>query len=1338
TGTAADEEFKGGGGNDTLTGGGGNDRLYGGAGNDIIDAGAGDDFLDGGLGNEILIGGLDSYVYEINRMSGMDIIQNFDPSGAGDNVRYSEDIDYTDLWFERSGDDLVITVIGESTSTTIEDWYVVPPGGQPANLFKIDLFLAGDRVNKTVDVESLVALMSTYSKPSNTTELATVLGSIGGQLDLLWGFDTAPVVTVPAAQNTDEATAFSFTISATDDFTAASQLAVVITSSDQSVIRDQDIVIGNADNNGNREITITPTTDGSGAATLTVYVADGNNIVTEKTVDVTVAASADTPALTVIDTGGNENTPIALNIEAYVTDDSEEISLITISGVPVGAALTRGVDQGAGVWQLGENDLSTVAIIPPVGSGTDITLTVAVTSREQSNVNSTAVAQDVFTITVNGRPTDLSFSGSVNENEGTNYVIGAVAVTDADIGDSYGFSLVNDAGGRFSIDEGTGQIRVKNPSLIDYAVAVSHIIRIKVTDAGGLAFEKDIIINVNDVNEAPNIGNFNFNISESAVTGISVGTVTATDPDAGLNGDLTYVITAGNSGGAFAIDGGGNITLAGSLDYEAQGQYALTVETRDRNGGAGYLVDSGIVTIQVMDVNEAPILNNDSFSINEGVGAGTLVGVLSAIDVDMGINGALDYQIVGGNTGNVFTIDDAGNIRTSGTINFEGQNSYSLTVKVSDRNGGAGNLSDTSTVSINVNNQNEAPTDIVWAGSFSVNEAAGNGTVVGQVSSIDQDSNQTYTYSLINNAGGRFAINSSTGQIMVNNAGLIDYESAISHNIRVRTTDQGGLLYEESKVISVGNQNEAPVIDNQSFTVPEHTSNQPNAVVANLSVSDPDNASSSYGKHTYSIISGDPDGYFTVDSAGVLRAQKKLDYENTARRNFSLTVEMTDGGGLSDPATIQVNLTDENEAPVVTGTGFSDSYITYNYTTSITLGNITVADPDAGDVPVEITRYVFGFGTGGFYTWTEVQQNYTLQFKLNGNLTTAVSISSSGDLTVQTADLILSSTFTVAGIDGIASTDNGLNIIEVIATDDEGFSSAFTYAFTPWEIFNFSLGPFYPVVIDLDGDGIELLGVDESGVLFDVNGDGIPEQVGWVSPDDGLLALDRNGNGVIDNGSEISFISDLPGAVSDLHGLTAFDTNANGFLDSGDAQYGDFLIWQDVNQNGISESGELKSLSEAGIDAFSLTRTPTGNEAVGGNIITATAEFVNASNQVIGVIGDVTLGYTELNESNGNAEDDRIVTGIDQQVIFNPLDNDTLSAPGNVKLSSVGQPFHGTVVVSANGDFIYTPDAGYTGTDEFEYAIYDSINGMSYAKIQISIADEITGTAGDDTFDYSL
>ncbi len=91
-----------------------------------------------------------------------------------------------------------------------------------------------------------------------------------------------------------------------------------------------------------------------------------------------------------------------------------------------------------------------------------------------------------------------------------------------------------------------------------------------------------------------------------------------------------------------------------------------------------------------------------------------------------------------------------------------------------------------------------------------VMENASNGTVVGTVAAIDPDSWDSHTFSLINNAGGRFAINGINGQITVANANLLNHEINSTHTVTVRATDSSGLTFDRVVTIGVTNTNEAP------------------------------------------------------------------------------------------------------------------------------------------------------------------------------------------------------------------------------------------------------------------------------------------------------------------------------------------------------------------------------------------------------------------------------------------------------------------------------------------------------------------------------------------------
>jgi hypothetical protein len=179
-----------------------------------------------------------------------------------------------------------------------------------------------------------------------------------------------------------------------------------------------------------------------------------------------------------------------------------------------------------------------------------------------------------------------------------------------------------------------------------------------------------------------------------------------------------------------------------------------------------------------------------------------------------------------------------------------------------------------------------------------------------------------------------------------------------------------------------------------------------------------------------------------------------------------------------------------------------------------------------------------------------------------------------------------------------------------------------------WHAFKNWVAPHVdPLVLDLDGDGIETVGISATThILFDHNNDGIKTGTGWVKGDDGLLVLDRNGNGVIDNGSELFGDSTMVNGVKATDGFSALraeDTNKNSKFDVGDTNFTTVAVWQDKNQNGISQTNELHTLSELGIKSINLASTATSGWLEGATQ-TATGTFTR-TNGTKGEVGNLNF-----------------------------------------------------------------------------------------------------------------
>ncbi|MCK9505527.1 MAG: hypothetical protein M0Q95_15270 [Porticoccaceae bacterium] len=151
-----------------------------------------------------------------------------------------------------------------------------------------------------------------------------------------------------------------------------------------------------------------------------------------------------------------------------------------------------------------------------------------------------------------------------------------------------------------------------------------------------------------------------------------------------------------------------------------------------------------------------------------------------------------------------------------------------------------------------------------------------------------------------------------------------------------------------------------------------------------------------------------------------------------------------------------------------------------------------------------------------------------------------------------------------------------------------------------------------PLTLDLDGEGIETLPANGM-VLFDHDGDGIKNGTGWIAPDDGLLVLDKNGNGLIDNGNELfgdnTIKSDGSLALNGFDALVDLDSNNDGVIDSNDAQFNNLRVWQDGNSDGISQAHELKTLAAAGVVAIHLENQAMVEDVGNGNVTNSVGTF---------------------------------------------------------------------------------------------------------------------------------
>jgi hypothetical protein len=511
-------------------------------------------------------------------------------------------------------------------------------------------------------------------------------------------------------------------------------------------------------------------------------------------------------------------------------------------------------------------------------------------------------------------------SSSIAENSANGTVVGTVAGTGVG-SNTLSYTLINDAGGRFAINTVTGLLTVANGAGLDYESATSQHIVVRMSNQYGQNVDQAFDIAVGNVNEAPNAANLSANkILQGAANGTVIGQVSGSDPDAGSV--LSYALTD-SAGGRFAINATtGQLTLADSsqISYAAAATHQVVVRVTDQGG----LSFDKTFTIQVRPPNFAPTdVQLSSTSVAENTAAGTVVATLSASDPNAG--DTFSYTITAG-AADKFAI--SGNqlvVRAGAVFDFEATPSLSLTIRVTDQDG----ASYDKTFTIGVTNVNEAPSDVTLGGG-TVAENAANGTVVGTAAGVDPDAGATLTYTLTNDAGGRFAINATTGIVTVANGSLLNYEAATSHSVVVRVTDQGGLTFDKTFTIGVTNVNEAPTGATLSGGGALFDNSVNGTVAGTVTGVDPD-----AGSVLSYALTNSAGGLFAINATTGVITLANAALLTPGASSPQVTVRVTDQGGLTFDQVLTLSVLPS----VITGTSGNDT-LTGNstYTTLIGLG----------------------------------------------------------------------------------------------------------------------------------------------------------------------------------------------------------------------------------------------------------------------------------------------------------------------------------------------------------------------------------------------------------------
>lgn len=173
-----------------------------------------------------------------------------------------------------------------------------------------------------------------------------------------------------------------------------------------------------------------------------------------------------------------------------------------------------------------------------------------------------------------------------------------------------------------------------------------------------------------------------------------------------------------------------------------------------------------------------------------------------------------------------------------------------------------------------------------------------------------------------------------------------------------------------------------------------------------------------------------------------------------------------------------------------------------------------------------------------------------------------------------------------------------------------------------------------PLTLDLNGDGLNTVALSTPPLLFDLNATGIKTSVGWIAPDDGLLVMDRNGNGAIDSGAELfgnatPSYSSTGKTANGFSALSQEDSNHDGVVDAQDTNWSKLEVWQDLNQDGLSQSDELSTLDELGIVSLGVGNTRNLQTLSNGNQVADLGTFTRTDGST-GTAG-TPVGMADIN-----------------------------------------------------------------------------------------------------------
>ncbi len=857
----------------------------------------------------------------------------------------------------------------------------------------------------------------------------------------------------------------------------------------------------------------------------------------------------------------------------------------------------------------------------------------------------------VSVVAVNDAPTAVGDAAIVNE--GSSVVID-VAGNDTDPDDGLDLSSITVTGAPANgslVDNGDGTLTYTHDGSETTADSFTYTIR---DLSGAVSNAATVNITVNPQNDAPTAVNDAAVVDEGAAVGIDLA-ANDTDPDNPL--DLTSIqIVGAPANGSILVNGDGTVTYTHDGSETIADSFTYTI--RDLSGAVS---NTATVTITVTPQNDAPTAVNDAAVVDEGAAVGI---DLAANDTDP--DNPLDLtsiQIVGAPANGSILVNGDGTV----TYTHDGSETTgdSFTYTIRDLSGA---VSNTATVNVTVNPQNDAPT--------AVDDAAlvDEGAAV----NIDLATNDTDPDNPLDLTSVQIVGAPANGSIVVNGDGTVTYthdgSETIADSFTYTIRDLSGAVSNTATVtITVTPQNDAPTAVNDAAVVDEGA-----AVGIDLAANDtdPDNP---LDLTSIQIVGAPANGSILVNGDGTVTYTH--DGSETTGDSFTYTIRDL-SGAISNTATVNVTVTPQNDAPTAV-----DDAALVNEGAAV---NIDLAANDTDpDNPLDLTSIqIVGAPTNGSIL---VNGDGTVTYTHDGSETTGDSFT----YTIRDLSGAVSNTATVnvtvnpqndapTAVDDAALVDEGAAVNIDLATNDTD--------------------PDNP----LDLTSVQIVGAPANGSIL-VNGDGTVTYThdGSETTADSFTYTIRDLSGAVSNTATVNVTvtpqNDAPTAVDDA-AVVNEGAPVNIDLVANDTDPDNALDLASIQIVGAPANGTVLVNGDG-----TVTYTHDGSE-------TTADSFTYTIRDLSGAISNTTVNVAVTPQNDPpTAVDDAAVVNEGAAVGIDLAANDT--DPDNpLDLTSIqilGSPANGSIVVNGDGTVTYTHDGSETTGDSFTYTIRDLSGSIS-------------------------